>query len=252
MYSLAQHPHLASCIVGRPSIIGWTLVSFSFACKQVTRAAALAAGGGRPAPPAPTRRAKSCAATRPSRTTCSRRERGRSSPSREHGAALGAHGVGEEHADAAAGVPAHRDRRRGGAARGGARRSRLGERRACRPTSTSGRRSLSIDLGGTGIEMDAARVGEQRADDVLLLRRRARGAARVRPRRAARASALGRADPGGDGRDARGGRDLPRLQRRTPVRARLGRRDVDRHRVRARRARARRASPPRPAAGASC
>ena len=44
------------------------------------------------------------------------------------------------------------------------------------------------------------------------------------------------------------GRDLPRLQRRPALRARLGDRDVDRHRLRARHARARRAAVPRPAA----
>ena len=50
---------------------------------------------------------------------------------------------------------------------------------------------------------DPPRVGEQRPDDVLLLRRRARGAARARPRRAARAAALDRAGARGDGRHGR-------------------------------------------------
>ena len=47
---------------------------------------------------------------------------------------------------------------------------------------------LSISVGsGHVASRRPARLGQQRADDVLLLRRRPRGAARVRPRRAARA-----------------------------------------------------------------
>ena len=79
------------------------------------------------------------------------------------------------------------------------------------------------------------RLGQQRPDDVLLLRRRARGAARVRPRRAARAAALraaacSRASAGWWWRSA----IYLALNAGHAVRARLGRGDVDRHRVRAR------------------
>ena len=74
--------------------------------------------------------------------------------------------------------------------------------------------TLSIELGGRGISLDAARVGQQRPDDVLLLRRRARGAARVRPRGAARAAPLRPAAAGGDRRHGGRGGDLPALQRR--------------------------------------
>ena len=45
-------------------------------------------------------------------------------------------------------------------------------------------------LGELGRRARPARLGQQRADDVLLLRRRARGAAGVRPRRAARAATV--------------------------------------------------------------
>ena len=64
--------------------------------------------------------------------------------------------------------------------------------------------TLSIDLGGAGIVARPARVGEQRPDDVLLLRRRARGAARVRPRRAAGAAAVRAAAARRDRRDGGG------------------------------------------------
>ena len=79
--------------------------------------------------------------------------------------------------------------------------------------------TLSIDVGGRGRRARPARVGQQRADGVLLLRRRARGAARVRPRRAARAAAVRAAAARRDRRDGGRGRDLPRLQRR-PARRR--------------------------------
>ncbi len=95
-----------------------------------------------------------------------------------------------------------------------------------------GHARLARDLGRS------ARVGQPGPDDVLLPGRRARGQARARPGRTARAAPA--RDPGvrGDGRDHRPRRDLPRDQRGRPGRARLGRGDVDRHGVRARRARA--------------
>ena len=88
-------------------------------------------------------------------------------------------------------------------------------------------------------------VGEQRPDDLLLLRHRARGAARVRRRRAARAPP---ADPAGARRarrDDRPDRDLPRLQRGQGLGAGLGGGDVDGHRLRARHAGPGRAALPR-------
>src|SRR5919106_1015190 len=75
---------------------------------------------------------------------------------------------------------------------------------------------------------DAARVGEQRSDDVLLLRARSRGAARVRPRRLSRAAALCAADAGVDRRYGRRCGDLPGVQPRRLVGGGGGRRDVHR------------------------
>ena len=66
------------------------------------------------------------------------------------------------------------------------------ERRRALVRPRSGARELSIDVGGRGVSLDLRAVGQQRPDDVLLLRRRARGAARVRPRRAARARGASR------------------------------------------------------------
>ena len=90
----------------------------------------------------------------------------------------------------------------------------------------------------------SARLGELGADDVLLLRRRARGAPRVRHGRAARAAARSRcrSSPASAGWPCRS----RSTSRSTPARvgARLGGGDVDGHRVRARAARARRAALP--------
>ena len=94
----------------------------------------------------------------------------------------------------------------------------------------------------------SARLGELRADDVLLLRRRARGAPRVRHGGAARAAAVRDTALRRPRRDDRAGRDLPRVQRRQLVGARLGDGDVDGHGVRARAAGARRLALPEPAA----
>ena len=77
-----------------------------------------------------------------------------------------------------------------------------------------------------------ASLGQRGPDDPVLPRHRPRGQARARPRRAARAAPP--RDP--RVRRARGihapDRHLSRLQRRPGRRARLGRGDVDRHRVR--------------------
>ncbi len=69
---------------------------------------------------------------------------------------------------------------------------------------------LSIRVGGAGVSQDLRQLGEQRADDVLLLRRRARGAPRVRHRRAARAASRHASARRRDRRDGRAGGDLPR------------------------------------------
>ena len=116
-----------------------------------------------------------------------------------------------------------------------------------RPTVVLDDRALDharplVDLRGS------APLGQRGPDGVLLLRGRPRGAARVRHGRAARAPAHRAAGARGHRRDDGAGADLPRVQPRRPRRARLGRRDVDRHGVRARHARARRPALPRAAA----
>ena len=82
-----------------------------------------------------------------------------------------------------------------------------------------------------------SRVGQQRPDDVLLLRHRARGTARIRPRGTPGPTSLRPARVRSGGRDGGCDRSLPRLQRRPPICARLGNCHVDRHGIRARAAR---------------
>ena len=96
---------------------------------------------------------------------------------------------------------------------------------------------LTAGVGGHGITHGPARVRELGADDAVLPGSRPRGAPRVGHGRAAGAQPGGAAVPCRARRHARPDRDLLRLQRRAADRARLGRRDVHRHRVRARRAR---------------
>ncbi len=156
--------------------------------------------------------------------------------------------MGAESGDAAALVLAHRDRRRGGPARRCRCRARLGERRRVLLRVAVGDDDLDRRRRG-GVGSRSARVGEQRPDDVLLLRGRARGAAGARPRRAPGAAPLCVAAARRDRWHGGRGRDLPGLQLRPLVRVRLGDRDVDRHRVRARVARARRAALSGPPAG---
>ena len=134
-------------------------------------------------------------------------------------------------------LPEHRDRQRGRPARWRRSPRWCGPtRRGRTPTSRSGRRELSIRLGDWASRCDLRDWVNDGPDDVLLPRRRPRGQARARPGRAARAQA-----PRAAGRRRRsaawscrspiylafnaGGAGAPRL----------GRRDVDRHRVRARR-----------------
>ncbi len=108
--------------------------------------------------------------------------------------------MGAESAKPAAGVPPHGDGRRGGPARRRRVRAGLGERR---------RVLLRVVLDDTALDRPRRRghlarpppLGQQRPDDVLLLRRRARGAPRVRPRRAARAAAVRLPLLAGDRRD---------------------------------------------------
>jgi hypothetical protein len=147
--------------------------------------------------------------------------------------------VGAEPGDSASRVPAYRDGRGRGLVGGGCGGACVGERRRDlvrlaldhRPPDRSRRR---------GDRSRPSPLGEQRLDDVFLLRRRARGAPRVRPRGASRAAQVRAAPVRGDRGDGRRRRDLSRVQLRPPFRARLGDRHVDRHRLRARAARARR------------
>ena len=81
--------------------------------------------------------------------------------------------------------------------------------------------TLAIDVGSAGIA-DPPRVGEQRPHDVLLLRSRARGAARVRSGRAPRAETVRAAAAGRHRRDGGGGVDLSRVQRGPIVRTGWG------------------------------
>ena len=149
--------------------------------------------------------------------------------------------------DAAAGVPTHGDGGRGGPLGGRDRRPCVGERRPVVVRLAVD--DDAFDRGGRdrGVAR-ASRVGEQRVDDLLLLRARARGAARVRPRRAAGAATIRTAAAGRNRRHGGSSRHLPSVQRGPLVRSRLGRRDVDRHRLRARPARARGAALSRPVA----
>ena len=103
-----------------------------------------------------------------------------------------------------------------------------------------------------GVRPGPAGVGRRRPDDAVLPRRGPGGAARVRPRRPARAPPVRAAARGGGRRHGRADRHLPAVQRGPAERARVGRRDVDRHRARprpprdARPPRARQGAPVRP------
>ncbi len=159
-------------------------------------------------------------------------------------------GMDAEPPDAAPFLPEHRDGQRRVSPGRGRRRAAVGERglrvvRARLDDDALDPARLALDLDGP------ARLDQQRPDDVLLLRDRARGAARVRPRRAARASAGGAAAARRPRRDGRARADLSGDQRRTRLGPRLGSRDVDRHGVRPRAARARRIGPARPPARVS-
>ena len=125
---------------------------------------------------------------------------------------------------------------------------RVGERRCVVLRRPLVDRALDPDRGCRR-RARPSRLGEQRADDVLLLRPRARSAARVRPRRVPRAATVRAARARGNRRHDLCDRHLPGVQRGTSFGARLGRDDVDRHGLRARDAGARRPALPRPPAG---
>ena len=102
---------------------------------------------------------------------------------------------------------------------------------------------LTARVGGHGITMDLREFVNSGLMALFFLVVGPRGAPRVGHGRAAGAQPGGAAVPRRARRHARPDRDLPRLQRRAADRARLGRRDVHRHRVRARRARPGRRQP---------
>src|SRR5262249_27157780 len=88
-------------------------------------------------------------------------------------------GVGAESADAAAGVLAHRDRQCRGAGREGGGGAGGGHGWGGVVWGGVGRGAVGAVEGGRGVA-GPARLGEQRADDVLLFRVRAGGPPRVR------------------------------------------------------------------------
>ena len=170
----------------------------------------------------------------------SRDERARGAVHREDG-------VGAEPRDAPADVSAHRDRQLRGAPRRHPRRARLGERRrgVVRPHLAGDprdQRRVARHLGARPV------LGQLGPDDLLLLRRRPRGTARVRRGRTAGTAAARPPTRRRARRHDRADRDLPRVQRRPLLGSRLRRRHVDRHRVRSRHARTRRAALPDQAA----
>ena len=145
-------------------------------------------------------------------------------------------------------LPQHRDRRRRRDARGGGRRPGVGEL----PVVAHVRVGVDDGLrrsgsGAHGIAADLRTWVNEGLMTLFFLVVGTRGQAPARPRRAARAPPAG--DPGvrGDRGHRRPDRDLPRVQRRPARRARLGRGDVDRHRVRAGGGRAAHARGRRPA-----
>src|SRR6478672_5831090 len=120
-------------------------------------------------------------------------------------------GVDAEPADAAPLLPADGDRQRCLPPRGRRRRSRLGERR---PRVVRAR--LDDDAVDQGRRLrhlpGPPRLDQHGSDGLLLLRDRARGPARVRPRRAARAAASPPSSPRRGGRDGGAGGDLPGVE----------------------------------------
>ena len=136
---------------------------------------------------------------------------------------------------------------RGAHARGDRGGARVGQRRCLVLPPGLGHDALDPDrrLRDLG---EPSLLAEQRPDDVLLLRRRPRGASRVRYGRAARTAPVCTPARRWDRRHGGARADLPRDQRRPAVGARLGGGDVDGYRARSRDARAGRATVPRAAA----
>ncbi len=142
------------------------------------------------------------------------------------------HGLGAQPCRTGAGLPEHRDGRCDRAARGHD------------PGTAVGQLALVVFLRlaveHEAVDLDRRRrdlrrsapLGQRGSDDLLLPRRRPGGKARARRGRVARASSPCDPGRGSTRRDDRPNRDLPRLQRRRFGRARLGRRDVDRHGLR--------------------
>ena len=95
---------------------------------------------------------------------------------------------------------------------------------------------FTIGTADHHLALDAARVGQRRADGGLLLRRRPRDQARARRGRAARPAARRAAGDRRARRDDRARARLRRVQPRRRGRRRLGHPDGHRHRVRGRRA----------------
>ncbi len=121
---------------------------------------------------------------------------------------------------------------RGRAVGRGARGPGLGERGRVVLRDGLADRAVST-LRPLGPHPEPAWLGEQRADDVLLPGGRVGGTSRVRHGRVARPTAAGPAAARRTLRVGHAGRHLPRGERRSPVRTRLGHRDVDGHRIRA-------------------
>ena len=126
---------------------------------------------------------------------------------RNRRAAHRAHRLGAQPRDAAAHVPAHRDGRAASCSRPTVAALIWVERRPVPTTRVWQRRSRS-GSAAPGFRRPAL-LGQRGLDDLLLLRRRARGAAGVRHGRAARAAAARAPARGRARRDGRPGRDLP-------------------------------------------
>ena len=161
----------------------------------------------------------------------------------------GRHRLDAQPRDAAARVPAHRDRQRRRAARRHVAALAVGEpRRRSSYETRLARRRCRCTLGAAAIAQDLRHWVNSGLMTffffvVGLEARREFDMGELRERRRAALPLVA-----GLGGMVVPVADLPRVQRRPRRRARLGRRDVDRHRVRARHARARRAALPRPPA----
>ncbi len=139
------------------------------------------------------------------------------------------HRLGAQPRGARARLPEHRDRRGGGAGRGGARGARVGQLSLAAFIRVLLEHPAGAQSGRAHAVREPARVGRRRSHDALLPGRGPGGQAGARSRRAARAQSH---------RDPRRGRarrhgavrgHLSSDQRRRPGRGWLGHGDVDRH-----------------------